>query len=124
MAQTKHGRTPRSRSDRTAIEPRSHVFRRGTYSTRADEDRRSSRITIDARSWPDRGAILARSRRDRGPIVVRSWQKFEAVRPLNPVKIVAELKPRPRQVEPLPRPLQNAATTAPMTHDPRANFPL
>ena len=54
--------------DRGPIEQRSHAFRRGIDSTRADDDRWSSKITIDARSWPDRSAI-----------VVRSWQKFEAI---------------------------------------------
>ena len=57
---------PRSSRDRDAIEPRSHAFRSGIDSTRADDDRRSSRITIDARSWPDHGAIVARSWCNRG----------------------------------------------------------
>ena len=80
--QRRCGRTLRSSRDRGAIEPRSHAFCRGIDSTRADDDRWSSRITIDARSRPDRGAI-----------VVRSWQKLEAFWPRNPVKIGAGLKP-------------------------------
>ena len=56
----------RSSCDRGAIEPRSHVFRRGIDPTQADDDRRSSTIMIDAQSWLDRGAIVARSWCDRG----------------------------------------------------------
>ena len=55
------------------IEPRSHAFCRGIDSTQADADRQSSRITIDARSWPDRGAIVTRSWCDRG----KNWRLFD-----------------------------------------------
>ena len=56
---------PRSHHDRIAIERRSHSFRGGIASRRPDDDRRSTRTKIMARSWPDRGPIVARSRPDR-----------------------------------------------------------
>ena len=60
------GRTSRSWFDRTAIEPRSHKFRREIDPIGSEGGRPISRITIDARSWPDRGAIVARSWHDSG----------------------------------------------------------
>ena len=63
------GRTPRSRSDRTAITARSSRDL-GTYDV---ESSPVNRQAIDEgsgpRSWPDRGPIVARSWRDCGPIV-------------------------------------------------------
>ena len=50
--------------DHGAIEPRSHSFRRRIDPTGSDGGRLSSRITIDTRSWPDRGAIVAKFEAD------------------------------------------------------------
>ena len=44
--------------DRGAIEPRSWSFWRGIILTGLENGRSSSRITIVARSWPDRGLIF------------------------------------------------------------------
>ena len=54
--------------DRGAIEPRSHSFQRGIDPTGPDGGRPSSRIAIDTRSGPDRGAIIARLWWNRGQI--------------------------------------------------------
>ena len=48
----------RSNRDRGAIEPRSWKFRRGITSTGSDGSRLLTSTTIDARSWPDRDAIV------------------------------------------------------------------
>ena len=65
-AQNYCGRTPRSRSDRTAIAARSNRDRKvdtgGIATSRSEGDRRKAKTTI-----------VARSPRDRGPIVARSW---------------------------------------------------
>ena len=45
----------RSSRDRGAIEPRSHIFRRGIDPIGSEGGQPISRITIDARSWCDRG---------------------------------------------------------------------
>ena len=45
--------------NRGAIEPRSWRFHHGIASTGSDGGRSRSRITIDPRSWPDRGMIVA-----------------------------------------------------------------
>ena len=45
--------------DRGLIEPRSWSVRRGITSTGSDGDLWRIKTTIDARSWPDRGAIMA-----------------------------------------------------------------
>ena len=106
------GRTPRSRSDRTAIEPRSWKFWRGIASTGSDGGQLLTSTTIDARSWRDRVTIVA---------------KMVANRKLFWSKIVADSKPirklRPRQVKPLPRRINSAPTTASIGHDLRANSP-
>ena len=81
--------------NRGAIEPRSHIFRRGITPTWSDDDRRRPRTMIDPQSWPDRGPIVARSWPNRGAFEV----KLGLNPPLNLVQIIAELKPRRRQVE-------------------------
>ena len=63
---------PRSHHDRFAIERRLQSFNGGNASKRPDDDRRSTRTNIMARSRHDRGPIVARSRPDRGPIAARS----------------------------------------------------
>ena len=50
--------TVRSNRDRGAIELRSWKFQRGIASTGSDGGRLLTSTTIDARSWPDRGAIV------------------------------------------------------------------
>ena len=55
---------PRSHDDRIAIERRLHSFSGGIASRRPDDDRRSTKMKI-----------MARSRRDRGPIAARSCRK-------------------------------------------------
>ena len=110
-AEKTRGRNPRSWRDRTAIAGwSSHDC--GSFI--AESPPRSLNdvhwrieITINSRSWPDRGAI-----------VVRSWLFWS--------KIVAHSmpirKPHYRQGESLPRPIQSAPTTASIGHDLRANF--
>ena len=67
-AQTMQGRSPRSRSDRAAIEPRSRRDRaaitRLLPQNRPYLIRRRPRTTIEPRSWPDRGSI----------VVLKSWK--------------------------------------------------
>ena len=62
-------RTPRSRPDRTAIAARSSrdrcSFSGGIASRRPDDDRRSTKMKIMARSQRDSGPIVALSRPDR-----------------------------------------------------------
>ena len=75
MARTIHGRTPRSRSDRTAIAARSSRDR-GSFVVKSpprslDGGRWSINTTIDVRSWPDRGVIVARSWRNRRSLKVK-----------------------------------------------------
>ena len=119
-ARTIRGRTPRSRSDRTAITKRSS---RDRASCLVESPPRSSydscwsiNTTIDARSWPDRGAIVllfeVKLKRNCKGIVSTHHQ------------IRAELKPRPMPKESLPRPLQISPTTASIGHDLRAKFPF
>ena len=50
-----------SNRDRGAIEPRSWKFRRGIVATESNGGRLLTSTTIDAQSWPARGAIVARS---------------------------------------------------------------
>ena len=85
------GRTVRSRPDRTAIAARSSrdhcSFSSGIASRRQDDDRRSTRTKIMARSRRDRGPIVARSWPDRSPIVPKIMlifrSKIEAHSPRN-----------------------------------------
>ena len=111
--QTLRGRTPRSRSDRTAIVARSSCDRRANAVEsplrRSDSDPRTIMTTI-----------VARSRGDRGPLVA----KMRAIHPRNRSRCTWELKPRHRPKEPLPRSHESASTTASIGHDLRANFPL
>ena len=58
--------------DRCSIEPRLGNIRGGIAAIRGEGNRRTTRTTIVARSWRDRGPIAARSWPDRGPIVARS----------------------------------------------------
>ena len=52
--------------DRCSIEPRLGNIRGGIAAIRGEGDRRTTRTTIVARSWRDRGLIAARSWPDRG----------------------------------------------------------
>ena len=60
-AQTNRGRTPRSRSDRTAIAARSSRDRRVDVGESLPVDQTAIDGRPGPRSWPDRGAIVARS---------------------------------------------------------------
>ena len=73
---------PRSRRDRAAIEEILARDRRGFVSHRSARDRRSTSVTIDARSRPDRGAIVAKIAAEIGVSLK-----------LNPSGFFAELKP-------------------------------
>ena len=107
-AEKARGRTPWSRHDRTAIAVRLSRDR-GSFSaesewrspTWSDGDQLMTRITIDARWWPDRGVIVAWLSRDHG--------LFEA-------KIKANLpqirEPWHRPRESLSRPRKTASTIA------------
>ena len=55
-----------SNRDRGTIEPRSGSLHGGIAANRAGVDRRTTRTTIVARSWRDRGPIAARSWPDHG----------------------------------------------------------
>ena len=81
-AQTLRGRTPRSRSDRTAIAARSSRDRasfvvelppRSSYGGRW-----SINTMIDARSWPDRGAIVVLLEAKLKPNSPSNWSGIEA----------------------------------------------
>ena len=102
-------RNPRSRCDRTAIAPRSSSDRAPSSrnwcynpTTRSDCDRLRTRITIDARSWPDRGAIVAQSCCDHASFEAKLKRNSRPIR---------EPRSRPRESphdasNPLPRPRQ------------------
>ena len=103
------------------------------------------RTTIDAGSWPDRRAIVvwspsivadrrirsyiygsstiaARSLGNQSPIAGRSCSRSRPIQRQNWGGFIARLKPCHRPKEPLPRPLQIAPTTAPISHDFWAKF--
>ena len=101
-AQTIRGRTPRSRSDRTAIAHHS--------SWNHLHDHRTTVV----------GASIPQSTHDRSAIVVLFQVKLK----LTHHQTGAELKPRPMPKESLPRPLQIAPTTASIGHDLLAKFPF
>ena len=95
--------------DRIAIAVRSSPNR---YSMAESRPRSSERvqwwieITINPRSWPNRGAIVADSRCDRGSFEEKLWLNSWPIR-----------KPRRRPKEHLPRRPQMAPTTASIAHE-------
>ena len=94
---------PQSRRDRAAIAcllPQNRLYPSRRWSTELQDH---DRHTIVAWSWCDRG------------------KKLEAFWPWNPVKIGAELEPRPMPKESPPRRLKTAPTNASIAHDHRAN---
>ena len=72
------GRTPRSRRDRAAIEAKMARDRSGIVSHRSASDRRSSSSMIDARSRPNRGAIVAKIVEKILAHVKRNWSRNQA----------------------------------------------
>ena len=68
-AQTDRGRTPRSRSDRTAIAARSSRDQRVDVGESLPVDQTGIDGRPGPRSWPDRGPIVAK--------MMAIWSKFE-----------------------------------------------
>ena len=111
------GRTPRSRSDRTAIVARSNCDR-GSFIMKSmpcytAHDSNGMWQEKIPRSRPDRRLILTTIKCDRGFF----WSQIEA-------EFIAGWKAQRRPRESLPRPLQSAPTTASIGHDLRAKFPF
>ena len=119
-AHTDHGRTPRSRSDRTAIAVRSSRDRRVDVVESPPVDPTAIDGRPGPRSWPDRGTIVTRSRPDRGPIVAKMvaiWSKFEA-------KFTANMGASNPPQGIAPTTLQNRSHDCLYRPRFRANFPL
>ena len=80
--QTLRGRTSRSRSDRNAIAARSSRNRASfiveSPPQSSYDDRWSINTTIDARSWPDRGAIVVLLEAKLKPNSPSNWSGIEA----------------------------------------------
>ena len=99
--------------DRGAIEPRSWSFWRGIILTGLENGRSSSRITIVARSWPDRGAIVA-----------SFLKQSQPNKPLIPGQFTVTLKPCSMPIESHPLRCKSAPMNRSITHDLRVNFLL
>ena len=104
---------PRSRCNRAAIVAPLAWNRSDDSPTWSDGERLMTRITIDVRSWPDRGTIVARSWRDRGPFEAKIETNLPQIR-----------EPRHRPRESLPRPCKTASTIASNGLKIGPNFPF
>ena len=80
-AQNDRGRTPRSRSDRTAIAARSNPDRKVDMGESLPVDQRAIDGRPGLRSWPDRGAIVARSWPNGRLFRSEIEEKFKPTRP-------------------------------------------
>ena len=108
-AQNDRGRTPRSRSDRTAIAARSNRDRKVDMGESLPVDQRAIDGRPGPRSWPDRGAIVARSWPDRGQM---------------DGYFGAKLKKNSSQLGPNLKPQHRSSETAPLTLQIRVHDPL
>ena len=94
----------RSNRDRGAIEPRSGSLREAIVSKRSENDRRLTRTSIEARSWPDRGPIVGLLEAKIADILKRNRSKIEAdSKPIRNLRLHV-MKPPPRRMDSAPWP--------------------
>ena len=90
--------------DRGAIEPRSGSLRDAIVSKRSENDRRLTRTSIAARSWPDRGPIVGLLEAKIAAILKRNRSEIVAdSKPIRKLRLQV-MKPPPRRMDSATRP--------------------